>query len=436
VILPVVAAAVDFTPLDATVRAELERTRTPGAAVAVVIGDQVAHLGAYGTANIDTGEPVRPDMLFRLGSTTKMMTAAAVASLVEDGKLKLDAPIGGYDAQLPPHLAPLTLRQLLSHTAGLGDLTVMDGLHDESALAVSVRALPPRLVFVEPRRIYSYSNPGYWIAGHIAAQAGGEPYADVVARRVLQPLGMTRSTLRPTVAITWPVAVGHGPESNAPPIAIRPAADNAGAWPAGQLYSSAPEFARFCIAFMNGGTIEGKQALSVSLIQALSTPVADLPGTNRRYALGLAVAEENGVRWLSHTGSRTGFGSQVRMAPDRRFAVVILCNKTGQNLPRVAEHAAQLALGIAPPERDRSKPQALDAEQVRRLAGVYSNGVNTMQLTERDGELMHRLGPVKSLGADRLLVDGREADNELTLVKDASGAVEFILSRGRAFRRR
>src|SRR5262249_47702189 len=163
---------------------------------------------------------------------------------------------------LAPKIAKTTLHQLLTHTAGLADLNQMAGSHDESALGTHARTLLDAAIFTEPGAIYSYANPGYWIAGLATEEVGGKLYADMVEEPVLAPCGMKRSTFRPTVAMTWPLAVGHGPEGIGKASVIRPLGDFAGAWPAGQLFSTAPEFARFCIAFMNGGKLEGKQVLS------------------------------------------------------------------------------------------------------------------------------------------------------------------------------
>jgi D-alanyl-D-alanine carboxypeptidase len=95
---------------------ELASTKTPGAAVAVVSGSTVVFSHGYGVASVETGEPVSPEMLFRLGSTTKMFTAAAVAGLVIEGKIDLDAPVSRYITGLDESIGKLTAKQLLSHT--------------------------------------------------------------------------------------------------------------------------------------------------------------------------------------------------------------------------------------------------------------------------------------------------------------------------------
>jgi CubicO group peptidase (beta-lactamase class C family) len=106
-------------------------------------------------------------MLFRLGSTTKMLTATALAGLAAEGKIDLNAPVGRYVSGLPPKLSQVTANQLLSHTAGIHDEAPMSGSHDDSALGKGIRARTDGWLFTEPGKIFSYSNPGYWMAGYL-----------------------------------------------------------------------------------------------------------------------------------------------------------------------------------------------------------------------------------------------------------------------------
>ena len=98
----------DFAPLEQSAREELARLNIPGASIAIVRGDRVIYSKAFGTANVETGEAVRPEMLFRLGSTTKMFTATALVELSVEGKLDLNAPVGKYLPGLPPKLSQVS----------------------------------------------------------------------------------------------------------------------------------------------------------------------------------------------------------------------------------------------------------------------------------------------------------------------------------------
>jgi CubicO group peptidase (beta-lactamase class C family) len=159
--------------VEAVALEELRDRQTPGAAIAIVQDGRMIYSRGFGLANVETGEEVRPEMLFRLGSTTKMFTAAAVVLLADQGKLNLHEPIGKHIAGLSPKLAALTAHQLLSHTSGILDEAPMFGSHDDDALKREVASWTDARFFTEPGQIYSYSNPGYWLAGLLAEQVGG-----------------------------------------------------------------------------------------------------------------------------------------------------------------------------------------------------------------------------------------------------------------------
>jgi CubicO group peptidase (beta-lactamase class C family) len=258
--------------------------------------------------------------------------------------VKLDAPIGNYASGLNPTIGKITSLQLLSHTAGLKDEAVMFGKHDDAELGVTVRALNQDSVFSEPGRVYQYANPGYWLAGYVIEQISGKSFADQLEQSLFVPLGMTRTTLRPTMAMTYPLSQGHEGTAKEKPHVIRPFADNAGNWPAGSMFSSVNDLSRFVIAFMNGGTIDGRPVLSGSLIERLASSQVEIPRSNSKYGLGLMIGEMYGERVIQHSGSRSGFGTLIRMFPERRTAIIMLINRNWRDAPKTAEKAAGMML--------------------------------------------------------------------------------------------
>ena len=262
----------DFGRLDEVVLAELKATRTPGGAIAIVSGDRVIYVKGYGVANIETGAPVTPEMLFRMGSTTKMFTAAALATLGDMGKVRLDAPIGDYVKGLSPKLSLATGHQLLSNTSGMRDFAAPFISNDDEGLARNVRSWNDDVFFAEPAKVYSYSSAGFWLAGFVIEQVGGKPYADEMEELLFKPLGMDRTTLRPLAAMTHPLALGHNVEGDKRPAIIRPFFNNTAMWPAGSMFSNVLDLSRFAIALMNGGKVEGKQALTPTVVSKLPAP--------------------------------------------------------------------------------------------------------------------------------------------------------------------
>jgi CubicO group peptidase (beta-lactamase class C family) len=425
----------DFTPLEQVVADELRTTGTPGGAIAVVLGDRVIYTKAFGIANVETNEPVRPEMLFRLGSTTKMFTAAALVSLAEQGKLDLNAPVGSYVTGLNARVGRVTADQLLSHQSGFFDEAPMFGSHDETALEKEVRAWSDTRFFTEPGKIFSYSNPGYWFAGFLIEHGGKRKYADQLAESIFEPLGMKSTTLRPLVAMTYPLAQGHEETPNGPRV-VRPAANNAASWPAGSIFSNVDDLSRFVIAFLNDGRIDGKQVLPPAVIRTLSTPRAKIPGGEGSYGYGVQIAKYRGVDLVSHGGSRAGYGSSIRMVPSKKFGVIAVANRTGIGLNATAVKAMEIALPLAPRTTSAAPQTALTPADMNAYAGTYSQGPRTMDLLIRDGKLMlkqsNRETPLVKFGDQEI---GTDSGARWVVVRGTSGAVEYLHAGSRSWRK-
>jgi CubicO group peptidase (beta-lactamase class C family) len=378
----------DIPALETSARQELTATKTPGAAIAIVQDGRLIYAHGLGTSDIETGAPVTPETLFRLGSTTKMLTAAAVASLAADGKLSFEDPVGKYIQGLDPAIAALTVNQILSHTAGLKDTAVMNGRHDDAALGEEIKMWRSDWLFTRPGAIFSYANPGYWLAGFVAESVAGKPYADVMEDRVFAPVGMSSSTLRPTMAMTRLLSQGHE-QVKEKTLVLRPAPDNTANWPAGSVFSNLIDLSRFVTAMMDGGKVDGKQVLSPQVVTALTTPHADIPGIHAQYGYGLVLAQTNGVMVWSHAGSRAGYGSYIEMLPSRHIAMIVLCNRTGESLPKTREKIMEMLGGPPPPPHDLPE-SAIPASEFAKYVGSYRNGETTMQIEQRDGKLFFR----------------------------------------------
>ncbi|HUQ90710.1 MAG TPA: serine hydrolase domain-containing protein [Bryobacteraceae bacterium] len=360
------ASAIDSGSIDAIGNGELTRKDLPGLVIVTVQDGQVTYAKGFGVANVETKEPLTPQHLFRVGSTTKMFTSAAVLRLVEQGKLSLRDPVEKYVRDIHPALAKLTPHQLLSHSAGLMDRTLMFGAHDDTALAANVRALQPDVLFTKPGEVYSYSNLGYAIAGRLIEVITMQPFATAMEGLLFQPLGMTRTTFRPTMAMTYPLAQGHVREGSAVSIG-RPAADHSGYWPAGSMFTNGEDFAKWAVAVMD------RRVLPASVIQALTTPQVAVPNGGH-YGYGVSIRAIHGVNVYSHGGSRQGYTSHFIWAPDKRAGVVTLVNVSGGDAASAAEKAFALMTGL---EASATKNAPARLSLVK-LAGVYTQYTNVV----------------------------------------------------------
>jgi CubicO group peptidase (beta-lactamase class C family) len=404
------AAALDTVAIERVLRQEMRATRSPGVAIAVVQRGRVVYARGFGVASVESREPVTPTTLFRIGSTTKMVTGLAAAVLAHEGRVRLDAPLSTYARGLTSTIGRLTLDQLLTHRAGMINEASGAGPHDDAALAARVRGWGREHLLGPVRDVYSYSGPGYWLAGYAIEQAGGAWYADVVREKVLAPLGMTRSTFRPLEAMTWPLAQDHRVRDTTATV-LRPFTDDVTTWASGSLFSSASELARLTIAIMDRGRVDGRQALPAAAIATLVEPRAPVPGGEGcRYAYGLSACVRGGVRTLSHYGFRVGTGSVVTMAPDSQAAVIVLANRNGGILAGTAAAVMAQLVGEAGADVAARPDSAATraAGRPERFVGAYANGPDTLHVLQRGGALAYRYGtqesPARLDGADALVV--------------------------------
>ena len=422
-----------FDELEKVALEELKETGTPGAALAVVSGDRVVYARGFGVASVETGTPVTPEMLFRLGSTTKMFTGAALVKLAEAGKIKLDAPLGDAVTGLHPALARLTPHQLLSNSSGLRDFAPPFVSHDDAALSRMVREWKEEVFFGEPGQIYSYSSAGFWLSGYVVEELTKRPYADAMSELLFEPLGMARTTFRPHLAMTYPLALGHAAEGQGPAAVIRPAFNNVAMWPAGSIFSSARDLSRFVIAFLNGGRVDGRQVLSPTLISRLQARHVMIPGGgDTHYGYGLLNFTYRGVRVVMHGGFSRGYGSMIQMAPERRFAVIALTNRSGVTLGRTVGRAMELGLELGAEAAARTAPPALLTEsEVADFAGVYLHEPMRWEIFAREGRLHLRQEgrefPLTRTGA-RQFSFGPGGESEIVLIPGPGGKVEYLFS--------
>lgn len=312
----------------------------PGVAICAVRGEAVVARG-FGTRDVRTGEPVTGDTLFHLASISKPFVATAALQLVDDGALELDAPI----APLLPELRwaderarGITLRHLLSHRSGLGDVHDYgwdDPEFDDDALARFAAEVAGWRLERDPGNAFAYSNAAYELLGHLLATVTGSSFEALLAERVLRPLGMATSTfLRHDVP----------PALEAAPHIGQPAAVPEGAYPytrqhapSSSLHSSAAELGRWLVAHL-----DGRAGLSPELHREMWAPQAEAGGVwHAQIALGWFLGTIRGRTVVSHSGEDPGFATNHGLVPDERVGFAVLGNS---NLVPVELSEATLAV--------------------------------------------------------------------------------------------
>ena len=424
--------AVDFSELDRLVPEELKEKNTPGAVITVVSGDQVVYQKAFGIANVETNAAMQPEMLFRLGSTTKMFTAAALLALAEKDKIKMNEPIGNRIKGLNPVVAKTTPHHLLSNSAGVRDFAAPVISNDDAALGNMVRSWKDDVFFADQGEIYSYSSAGFWLSGFVVEELQGKPYADAMTELLFKPLGMERTTLRPLMAITYPFATGHAIEAGKPAI-LRPLFNNVAMWPAGSMWSNSRDLSRWVIAFMNEGRLDGKQMLSTSLIKQMAQQHVPVPGeTDAYYAYGLTTFKFRGLEFVGHGGFSRGYGSMIQMVPERKFAVIVLTNKSGETMRKSLNRATELGLGLKDEEPQKPASFApVTSSEMNEYVGTYSHAPQTWEVSVKDGKLFVKVDATEhalTKSGERKFTFGAQNENELVFVPGKSGKIDFLFT--------
>jgi len=339
---------------------EIREAKAPGAAVAVVKDGEVVYLKAFGVRSAEEPTPVTEDTLFRLGSTTKMMTALVALRDAADRRVDLDAPVRTYAKDLDAAVGKVTLRQLLTHTAGMAEGAPAVQSKDDDGLARMVRGWKANALFTTPGEVFSYTSPGYWLAGYVLEQVHGKAYADVLRERLFDPFGMSTSTLRPLEALTRDFAQGH--EGGEELEVVRPMAENTAQYPAGSAFSSARELAKLAEAVLERPP------------EGFFTATVPLPGGDgATYGFGLVSYEVGGTQVFEHGGVRRGYGSHIRFIPGKRGAVVLMTNRNGVTLRKSLDDITAKVFDLAeapPPETSAAPVNGADA---KRYAGTYAH---------------------------------------------------------------
>jgi len=325
----------DFeTFLDGLIPSQLRNRNIAGAVVSVVKDGQVLFQKGYGYADAEAKKPVLPDQtLFRPGSISKLFTATAVMQLVEQGKLDLDHDVNDYlDFAIPKtYSQPVTLRQLLTHTAGFEDilknLFVAHSSDMKPLRTYLVNQMPARIF--PPGKVPSYSNYGFTLAGYIVERVSGEKFERYIDNHILKPLRMTNSTFDQPLPPQLAAQMSKGYLNTAK----KPRDfEFVQAAPAGALSTTAADMTRFILAFLQDGSVDGVAILKPETVRQMETRQFELHPTIN--GLGITFMEylTNPVRVIAHGGDTVYFHSDMVLVPHAHVGYFISYNSLGKNV--------------------------------------------------------------------------------------------------------
>lgn len=418
----------DWSWLDDFVQSSMKDWKVPGVSIAIVRDQSVLYVKGFGVRDIRNSKPVTADTLFDIGSCTKAFTTAAIAMLVDEGKMQWDGKVSTYipffHLQDPLADENVSIRDVLTHRTGLSstDLVWYGANTSREDVIRSLAYVAPSAGF---RARFQYQNAMYVAAGYAAGQTAGSTWDELMRTRIFAPLGMTESDTSATEAQkSADYATPH--DSNADgsikPIPWRNI-DNAG--PAGSINSSARDMSKWLILQLNEGAYEGKQLISKKNTREMQAPQMVIPtegeiptiffpdSTQLSYGLGWFVQQYRGHQLVLHAGDIDGFSTMVVLIPEMHtgyFVVINLGSSYRQalsyyiadhllNLPDAgwSEHFKKLEATLIAEEKSSQSweskriPGTHPSRELAAYAGTYVNpAYGPVEIKFEEGKLTFR----------------------------------------------
>lgn len=351
--------------LDDLVRHEMKEKGLTALSIALSDGDGILWSRDYGTA---------AGTVYRVGSVSKLFTDIGIMQLVERGEIDLDAPITRYLPEFHPKNPfgkVITLRQLMSHRAGLVREPPVGHYFDDSApsLAQTAASLNETTLVYAPESHIKYSNAGIAVAGYVLERTQKEPFAEYLKRKVLIPFGMRESAFTPE-----PQLMGRVPKAfmwtydgrvfAAPRFEL-------GMAPAGCMYSTTGDLSRFLMDLFAGG----RGVIRRETLEKMWTPQFAAPGAKDGFGLGFRISDLHGHRVIGHGGAIYGFATELEALPEDRLGVVVMTTKDGANavVNRIAPQSLEwlLADRDGRPLETAETTEPVSAEEAARVEGFY-----------------------------------------------------------------
>jgi len=321
------------------VRAEMQRQHIPGLSLLVIRDGQTVRAEGFGLANVELQVPVKPESVFQSGSVGKQFTATAIMMLVEEGKVGLDDPLTKYFPEAPPAWKQVTVRNLLSHTAGFGDYPKDFDYRKDWTEAEELKLVESMPLAYPPGTSWAYSNMGYVTLGILIHRVTGEFYGDFLQQRIFQPLGMSATRIISEADIVPNRSAGYrlvkGELKNQEWVAplLNTTAD-------GSLYFTTLDLAKWDAALYT------EKLLKKSDLDLMFTVVNLKNGKPNEgsYGFGWFNETRKGHRCIHHDGAWQGFQTAIDRYVDDHLTVIALSNLESGEPGKITQHIAEMYL--------------------------------------------------------------------------------------------
>jgi len=313
----------------------------PSISGGVMKNGKIIWLKTIGYADVENFVPATDSTVYRIASISKLITSSAIMQLVDNGKVKLDDDVRKYLSYFPKKKYTFTIRQLLNHTAGIRGY--MPGEFDSKVYFHSTKEVINMLakdsLNFEPGTAYQYTTLGYNLLAGIIEQVTGMSYLDYVTKNILKPLKMYQTSLDIQKDILYNRARGYV-RDNSRQLKNAPLADLSIKYPGGGFLSTATDLLKFANALLEG------KIFSKDLLDTMSAPTVLKNG--KIYSYGMGVDKQidfYGRDYYTHSGSGTGFVSEIDIYPERKIAAVHIININDRQLESPTKEFVSILLG-------------------------------------------------------------------------------------------
>ena len=367
--------------IDAFVEEIIRERQIPGLSLAVVYDEKLIKTSSYGLLDRERGIKARPSSVFPIASMSKPLTATAVMLLVEAGKLDLDAPISTYLLDLPDAWQPITLRQVLAHTAGLSERVYSQKISKlTTAEGFLAEAIQEPLDF-QPNEAWMYSNTGYNLAAIIVESVSGESFDAFAKARIFEPLGMTNTDVLRDSYVSSNQAVGYQPTNRGR--SVEAIDVDYRALPkimpmflgAGSVTSNAVDMAKWAIALQKGQLLTPASQAEMQQFSTMNS------GLVTNYGLGWFLDTVNGHDVISHGGNLWGYSSSIVRFPEDKLSVIVLMNKDNESGDLIANKIAEQYIPDLAFDRDAPAVADLDPDLTQKILSFINGDENAIDRT-------------------------------------------------------
>ncbi|WPO78357.1 serine hydrolase domain-containing protein [Flavobacterium sp. KACC 22761] len=407
-------------------------TASPGCVVLVAKKGEVVYRKAFGSANLELNVPMKPEMVFKLGSITKQFTAVAILQLVEQGKISLQDSLQKFVPDFPSKSKKITVENLLTHTSGIRDYMQIDYQEpnlerrdfDPKELIDHFKNFP--LEF-EPGTKYKYSNSGYFLLGYIIEKVSGKSYKTYLQENILKPLNLNQIYFDTSNAIIPNRVSGYRKEGSE--------FKNADYWSmtiayaAGELISNADDLLKWNIGLYSCKILK-KETLDKAFV-----PFKLKDGSMTEYGYGWILKNINGIKSIEHGGAITGFLSNEIYFPEEDVFVATLFNCECAPKDELSVDIASIALG-----KTFQNEVKIDDALLNEYLGTYTLSKDTKRTIVIIKENGHLLAKISGQGTVPLIFQSNTKfqfknilDAECEFIKENGKVTKFNVSQNGNF---